>query len=192
MVARWESGGGGVRVGAATVTDPSLSWIKLLDSSWGSSSGVTWDQLSPLSSLLALIERLSLFTTAAAAGLSLSLLGGEQNLSLHGNKLPTNHQPVLLSLTPPRSCQNPMSDSRRACAEMSTIFVSQLRLHRLKLPVPVSQLNQSCNRIQFQQVDQISTKPNVIKVQSKVLSSSLRLSHALCVCLPADENMHLN
>lgn len=72
--------GGGVRVAAvvsgATVTDPSLSWIKLLVSS----SGVTWDQLPALSSLLALTERLSLFTTAAAeaaatAGLSLSLLG---------------------------------------------------------------------------------------------------------------------
>lgn len=61
----------------ATVTDPSLSWIKLLVSSWGSSSGVIWDQLPMLSSLLALIERLSLFTTAATAtaGLSLSLLG---------------------------------------------------------------------------------------------------------------------
>lgn len=64
----------------AMVTDPSLSWIKLLVSSCGSSSGVTWDQLPMLSSLLALIERLSLFTTAATttAGLSLSLPGGEQ------------------------------------------------------------------------------------------------------------------
>lgn len=64
----------------AMVTDPSLSWIKLLVSSWGSSSGVSWDQLPMLSSLLALIERLSLFTTVATAtaGLSLSLLGGEQ------------------------------------------------------------------------------------------------------------------
>lgn len=61
----------------AMVTDPSLSWIKLLVSSCGSSSGVIWDQLPMLSSLLALIERLSLFTTAATAtaGLSLSLLG---------------------------------------------------------------------------------------------------------------------
>lgn len=101
----------GVRVGAATVTDPSLSWIKLLVSSWGSSSGVTWDQLSPLSSLLALIERLSLFTTATAAataaGLSLSLLGGERNLSLHGNKLPTNHQPDCVSqFDPPTPSRN--------------------------------------------------------------------------------------
>lgn len=68
-------GGDGRRWAAAT--DPSLSWIKLLVSSGMSSSAVTWDQLS---SLLALIERLSLPTNpasaATAAGLSLSLLEG--------------------------------------------------------------------------------------------------------------------
>lgn len=102
MVARWESGG--VRVGAVTVTDPSLSWIKLLVSSWGSSSGVTWDQLSPLSSLLTLIERLSLFTTAAAAGLSLSLLGESKTSVFMGISCQlTTNLTVLLSLTPPVS-----------------------------------------------------------------------------------------
>lgn len=70
-----------------------------------------------------------------------------------------------------------MSDSRRACAEMSTIIVSQLRLHGLKLPVPVFQLNQSCNRIQFQQVDQIGfnfneTKCDKSSVKSFVIKSA--------------------
>lgn len=66
----------------ATVTDPSLSWIKLLVSSWGSSSGAIWDQLSELSSLLALRERLFRSSTAGTAAgaegtavLSLSKLG---------------------------------------------------------------------------------------------------------------------
>jgi hypothetical protein len=66
----------------AKVTDPSLSWIKLLVSSWGSSSGAIWDQLPELSSLLALRERLfcspTVGTAAAAEGtavLSLSQLG---------------------------------------------------------------------------------------------------------------------
>ena len=69
----------------AAVTDPSLSWIKLLFSSWGSSSGAMWDQLPVLSSLLSLRERLLRSPAASPAALSLSLL--------HGESKPKGHPP---------------------------------------------------------------------------------------------------